>query len=267
MILEIKGIHFSYRSRKVLNDITLGIKEGELLSLVGPNGSGKTTLLKCINKILKPKQGTVMMKGEDVGRMNLKELAKCIGYVPQSSLTSFPSTVFDIVLLGRKPYLTWGVSSEDKEIVSRVLELMKLEDFALRDFNELSGGEKQGVLLARTLAQQPEILLLDELTSNLDLRHQLEVMNLISSVVKKEGISAIIAIHDLNLASRYSDQVVFLKDGEIYAEGEPKSIFTPENIRQVYGVEAIVNHDSGRPHIISIAPINSSLNMGGRNEG
>lgn len=203
MKIEVNGVHFSYGRKAVLNEVNIAVEKGKVISIVGPNGSGKSTILKCIDKILKPQRGTILLEGKDIGSLQQKELAKYLGYVPQSGNSPFPSTVFDTVLMGRRPHTNWSVSSRDKEIVSRILRGMGLEDMALRYFNELSGGERQKVLLARAMAQEPEVLLLDEPTSALDLRHQLEVMNLISSMVRKNGISVVMAIHDLNLASRY----------------------------------------------------------------
>ena len=255
MKLEIKDITFSYNSRPVLEGVTLRAAEGNVASLVGPNGSGKTTLIKCINRILKPRLGTVLVEKKDVGKVKLRELAKLLGYVPQSAGYVFPSTVFDAVLLGRRPYVNWGISPRDKEVVSRMLSLMGLEEMALRQFNQLSGGERQKVLIARALAQEPQVLLLDEPTSNLDLRHQLEVLGIVRSIVNERGIAAIMAIHDLNLASRFSDHLIFLDKGRIYDAGEPAQVLTEENIRDVYGVEAIVSKNSGHPYIIPIAPV------------
>lgn len=255
MIIEVKRLHFNYGSRLVLEDVTLEVEKGEVVSLVGPNGSGKTTLLKCLNKILKPKMGTLLLSGKEISKMKLKELARLSGYVPQNATRAFPSTVFDTVLLGRRPHIGWGVSPRDKEIVSNLLKSMGLEEMALRDFNELSGGEKQKVLFARAFAQEPEVLLLDEPTSNLDLKHQLEVMNLISSTVKEKGIAAIMSIHDLNLASRFSDKMIFLCKGRIHAVGRPEEVLAPDNVRLVYGVETVINKDSGKPHIIPIEPV------------
>jgi iron complex transport system ATP-binding protein len=258
MKLEIKGVEFSYRSVPVLKDISLNVGEGEVLSLVGPNGSGKTTLLKCINRILRPKKGTILLEGKNIGGMKLRELARSLGYVPQSAPTSFPLTVFDTVLLGRKPHVNWRLGERDKEIVFGVLKLMELDEMALRMFNELSGGEKQKVLMARALCQEPQVLLLDEPTSNLDLRHQLEILDLIIDVVKERGLAAIMAIHDLNLASRFSDKIVMLKDGKVYAAGKSKRTLNSENVREVYGVETIINNDSGRPYIIPLASVRKS---------
>jgi len=260
MKLEIVGVGFSYGSRPVLEDVTMSVNEGDVVSLVGPNGAGKTTLLKCINRILKPRKGVVLIEKRDIREMKLRELAKLLGYVPQISAHSFPFTVFDTVLLGRRPYVNWSVSLKDKEIVSQTLALMGIEDLALRQLNELSGGERQKVIIARALAQEPQVLLLDEPTSNLDIKHQLEVLGIIRSVIKEKRIAAIIAIHDLNLASRFSDKVILLHKGRIYDAGEPAKVFTRENIRTVYGVDVEIvnveiNNNSGIPYIIPITPV------------
>jgi len=252
MKLKVKGVHFSYDSINALNDVSIEVGDGEVVSMVGPNGSGKTTLLKCINKILKPKKGTILLDGRNLSDIGLKEMARLSGYVPQSANYIFPSTVFDAVLLGRRPYIDWNVSPRDKEVVSQMLAVTGLKGMVLRYFNELSGGERQKVLIARALAQEPEVLLLDEPTSNLDLRHQLEILDLITAMVREKGISAIMAVHDLNLAAKFSKKVILLKLGEIYTAGEPGTVLTRENIRSVYGVDTLVNNDSGRPHIIPI---------------
>lgn len=255
MKLEIKGVSFGYGSMPALEDVTMSLGDGEIVSLVGPNGSGKTTLLKCINMILKFQKGTVLVEEKDISKLKLKELAKLLSYVPQSAGRSFPSTVFEIVLIGRKPYVDWSVSSRDKEIVSNILSLMGLKEMALRQSNELSGGEYQKVLIARALAQEPQVLLLDEPTSNLDLKHQLDVLNLITSIVKKKNIAAVMAMHDLNLASRFSNKMIFLNGGKIYDAGKPEKVLTERNIRKVYGVEAIVNKNAGYFQVTPIASI------------
>ena len=252
MRLEVKGVRFSYKSAPVLKDVCLEVGDGEMVSLVGPNGSGKTTLLKCIARILKPKKGVILLNGDELGKISSKELARILGYVPQSSPSSFPLTVFETVLLGRKPYIRWRLSRRDKDIVLNTLRLMELDGLALRMFNELSGGERQKVLIARALAQEPEVLLLDEPTSSLDLRHQIEVLQLISDIVRERKLAAIMAIHDLNLASMFSDKIIMLKEGKIYAAGKGEEVLNPENIWEVYGVRVMVSYDPGRPHIIPL---------------
>jgi iron complex transport system ATP-binding protein len=227
-----------------------------VLSIVGPNGSGKTTLLKCIDRILKPNQGAVLVDGRDVANIGLGELAKIMGYVPQSSTSTFPFTVFDMVLMGRKPYIQWSVGERDKEIVAEILTFLGISKLAARHFNEISGGEQQKVIVARALAQQPQILLLDEPTSNLDIKHQLEVLSIIKDLTRSRQLSVIMAMHDLNLASRFSDRMIMLKHGSIFAVGTPKSVLTEENIESVYGVKShVTNSVLDSPQVTPIAPI------------
>ncbi len=257
MRVVVRGVSFSYDSVSALADVNLEVEEAEILSIVGPNGSGKSTLLKCVDKILKPSLGIILIDDRDTGKMGAKELARLMGYIPQSSSSTLPLTVFDTVLMGRRPHLSWGVGDRDIKMVSQVLKLMGMEDFALRPFNELSGGERQKVLIARALAQEPEVLLLDEPTGNLDLRHQLEVLEILTNLVKQRKLSAIMAMHDLNLAWRYSDKMVMLNDGRVFAAGDPRSVLTEKNIRSVYGVDVVVTQNSKGLHIEPVRPVAS----------
>jgi len=252
MTIEVQDLSFQYGTLSVLKHIDLKVEDGEVVSMVGPNGAGKSTLLKCINRILKPTRGAVLIDGEDVKLLNLRRAARFFGYVPQSALHTFPATVFDTVLMGRRPYVDWVVSSQNREIVYEMLIQMDLDHLALRQFNELSGGEQQRALIARALAQEPKVLLLDEPTSNLDLRHQLELLDHVVAISKERGISVIMAVHDLNLASQYSDRIIFLKKGELFMSGTPEQTLLPRNIREIYEVEVMVNNDSRRPHIVPI---------------
>jgi len=256
--ITIKGLSFGYNGSKILDGLDLVVGDSEVLGLVGPNGSGKTTLIKCIDKILKPK-GSILLDGREIEAMNRQEIARCIGYVPQSSSTPLATTVFDTVLMGRRPHMSWRVSPADIDKVAEMIELLHLDDLAMKDFSDLSGGQKQKVLIARALCQEPEVLLLDEPTSNLDMKHQLEVMEIISSLVKQKKVSAVMAIHDLNLASRFVDKLAILKGGKIYAAGEPRDLISTENIREVYGVEAMVMNDLDRPFVIPLRSLNGGI--------
>ncbi len=252
MSLEINQLSFNYRSRQVLSGVNFSALKGEVVSLVGPNGAGKSTLLKCINKILKPCSGSVRVDGKDVAPMDIKKISRIFGYVPQTALSTFPATVFDTVLLGRRPFMNWTVGRENRDKVYDILVRMKLDHMALRQFSELSGGEQQKTLVARALVQAPRVLLLDEPTSSLDLHHQLDVMDHVVSIVKEQGICAVMAIHDLNLAALYSDRMVFLKNGQIRENGSPGTVLCPDIIQSVYGVKATVNHYSQGPHIVPL---------------
>lgn len=254
--ITIKDLSFYYGSRRILDDLNLVVGDSEVLSLVGPNGSGKTTLIKCIDRILKPKGTIILDGGRDLQTMSRQEVARFIGYVPQSTTSSLTTTVFDTILMGRRPRMGWRVAEEDIDRVVEVMRLLHVEEFALKDFSELSGGQKQRVLIARALAQEPEVLLLDEPTSNLDVKHQLEALDTVRAIVKKAGISAVMAIHDLNLAARYSDTLVMLKDGRVHAVGDPASLLTKENIRTIFGVEAVVMKDLDRPYVVPIRSLN-----------
>jgi iron complex transport system ATP-binding protein len=254
--ITIKELSFSYSSRRILDELNLVVGDSEVLSLVGPNGSGKTTLIKCIDRILKPKGAILLDGGRDLQSLSRQEVAKYIGYVPQSTTSVLTTTVFDTILMGRKPHMGWRVAGEDIDKVVDIMKLLHVEEFALKDFSELSGGQKQRVLIARALAQEPEILLLDEPTSNLDVKHQLEVLETVRCLVKKTKISAVMAIHDLNLAARYSDSLVMLKEGKVHAIGDPISLLTQENIRAIFGVDAVVMKDLDRPYVVPIRSLN-----------
>ncbi len=238
--ITIKNLSIMYDSIRALDNISISVEAGKITALVGPNGAGKTTLLKSINGILKPFTGVVLIDGLEVAKIKSRDLAMKVGYVPQSASPYLPFTVFEVVLMGRRPYINWIVSERDIEIVNRILKIMKIDYLRDRYFDEISAGEKQKVMIARALAQEPEILLLDEPTSNLDLRHQIEILGLVRELCKEKKLTVMMAMHDLNLAYRYSDFIIMLKNGKIHAYGEPSEVLTPENIRDVYGVDVFI---------------------------
>lgn len=240
MILEVDGVEFQYKSKDVLKDIKFALKRNEILSILGPNGVGKTTLLKCMNAILKPKRGTVLIEEEDVLKLEQIEIARRLGYVPQRCEPA-RLTAFDAVLLGRMPHMKWNIKTEDVMIVENTIKKLHLEEIALRYIDELSGGELQKVGIARAIAQNPKLLLLDEPTSSLDLKNQLEILDTVRDVVRNENVSAIMTMHDLNLAFRYSDKFLFLKNGTIFAAGSMDEI-TPDIISEVYGVPVTIQN-------------------------
>ncbi|MDD2360640.1 MAG: ABC transporter ATP-binding protein [Syntrophaceticus schinkii] len=256
MKLKINECSFSYNIQLVLDHISMQISEGEVVSIIGPNGSGKSTLLRCICRVLQPRGGVVYLNNQDVAHLKPRELARLLGYVPQSGAEVFPLTVYEAVLLGRKPYLSWGVGPKDREIVDRILRFMKIEEFALKYINEMSGGEKQRVLIARALAQEPEVLLLDEPTSNLDIKHQLEVLGLMQKFAHDGGMTVIMVLHDLNLASRFSDKLVLINEGKVFASGPPAAVLNPANIRAVYDVEADVDQNGLGIQVLPLRSIN-----------
>jgi iron complex transport system ATP-binding protein len=248
MILSVDKVEFSYGNVPVLKDVNFEVEKGDMVSILGVNGSGKSTLMKCINRILKFNNGMIFVEDRDVKKMKEIEIAQKMGYVPQTSETGF-ITVFDAVLLGRKPYIKWDISKNDIKLTKEVLNLMNLEKYALRYINELSGGELQKVVIARALVQEPQVLLLDEPTSDLDLKNQLEVMNIIKKISFDHKIASIVVMHDINLALRYSDKFIMLKEGEVFTAGG-REVVTPETIKEVYGVDVHVKNFEGIPMII-----------------
>jgi iron complex transport system ATP-binding protein len=253
--LKVKNIEFGYNSTPVLDNISMELDRSEIVGIVGPNGAGKSTLIRCIDRILKPKNGSILVDGNDIDNMTRLEIARKMGYVPQSATRVFPASVIDTVLMGRRPHLGWKSSEEDMEKVLEVLEQLGILQFAMREFNEISGGQQQKVLIARAIAQEADILLLDEPTSNLDIKHQLEVMEIMNDIVRKKGISAIMAIHDLNLASRYASKILMMNGGRIFSAGSPVLVLTAKNIRHTYGVEVEIMSDRERPYIIPIRAV------------
>ncbi len=249
--IEIDGLDYSYsKDELILKGINLDIRHPQLVSIVGPNGVGKSTLIHCINRILEPTHGVVMVDEVDVKNYNTRELAKKIGYVPCTSSDTFPMTVVDTILMGRNPHRKWKSLHQDLLVVKEVMDMMDIADLAMRPFNELSAGQHQRVMLARGLAQEPEILLLDEPTANLDIKHQMDVIRLLKVLSTKKKIVVVMISHDLNLASRYSDNIIMMSEGEIFAVGKPLDVITPENIMRVYGVDSDVIVSDGRPFMI-----------------
>ena len=239
MKISIENLSFSYRHHEVLKDVSLEIPSASLCFLLGENGAGKSTLLKCINYILRPQAGTVRIDGIDVRSMTVAERASCFGYVPQTSSGIGALTVFDTVSSG----LSIGKNkihrrTERYRETECVLKMLQLTELAFRPMKQLSGGERQRVLIARALAVRPKILLLDEPTNNLDLRYQVETMELLSDISHKMGITAAAVIHDLNLSLTYADQAAVLKNGRVYACGRPMEILQKKAIKDAFGVEA-----------------------------
>lgn len=243
-MLTVKNLEFSYKnSHKVVNDVSFSANSGEMLALLGNNGAGKSTLLKCLNKIFIPSRGQVMIDGKDIGQMNQNDVAKSIAFVAQQA-DSGRLTVFDMVMLGRKPYIKFGATAQDENIVWGVLEQLELTDKAVRFVSELSGGERQKVMFARAMAQQPKVLLLDEPTSNLDLKNQHEVFEIAKDICIKQQIAVIVVLHDLNLALQYCDKFMLIRKNTIHAYGD-RDIITPENIEAVYDMRVAIHEIGG----------------------
>ena len=252
-LLCVRGVSFAYRDRRVLEGVSFTLDAGEVLGLVGPNGSGKTTLIRCLDRILDP-EGDIRLDGRSMRSMSRPEIARMVAYVPQNSGAAGSSTVFETVLMGRRPHLRWSVSEEDKQKVSEALSLLGIGEFASRRTDRLSGGERQRVLIARAIAQDARVLLLDEPTSALDMRNRIEVMSLLAQLAEERGLAVVTAIHDLNLAARYCHRLLILKDGRVLGRGTPSSLLTRGMVRAAYGIEAVVKDEMGVPYVVPLRP-------------
>jgi len=248
MILNIENVKFKYQSHHVLDGIELKIDEHKIVSILGPNGVGKTTLLKCINAILKPYMGSIIIQKENVMNLSQRTIAQKVGYVAQKNETS-RITVFDAVILGRYPYIKWDITENDLKIVNAIIHILHLDDLSLRFIDELSGGELQKVCTARAMVQEPDILLFDEPTSNLDLKNQIEILELVKKVVTEHNVATIMTMHDINMALRYSDTLIFLKDGKIFAYCNKNDV-TVEMITKVYDVPVVIEYYDSIPIVI-----------------
>jgi iron complex transport system ATP-binding protein len=241
-IIEIINLDFSYEDNQVLRNISLNISSGKITGIIGPNGSGKSTLLKLMSGIYRPQHGSVKVDGQLLSLWKRKELAQKIAVVPQDAYLPFTYTVSEMIMMGRTPYLGFFEMEKDKDyqIAEDMMRLTHTLAFGERNFEQLSGGERQRVLIARALVQEPEILLLDEPTTHLDIDHQVEIMDLIAKLNQEKGLTVVLVTHDLNIASFYSHQLAFIKNGALVAEGKPSEVITRENISTVYGLEVLI---------------------------
>ncbi len=244
-IIELKNITLKYGDYEVLRDISFNIKKGEFTSIIGPNGAGKSTVLKAIMKNIELAAGDISIKGKSIKSITHKEKACIIGFVPQEFNISFDFTVYDIVAMGRNPYLVKFKKTkfDDKKIIEESLQKTNTYEFKDKYFNSLSGGEKQRVIIARALAQQPEILILDEATSSLDIHHQLDILELIHSLNREDGLTVLTIMHDLNLASRFSDKIVLLSKNGVIKSGTPSEVIDEQVLKNVYDMDMIVREN------------------------
>ena len=248
-MMQVKNLSYHYKGcPEVLKEVSFDITPGKFLAILGNNGVGKSTLLKCFNHILKPDAGEVLLDGTDLLKLSGRQVARQVAFVSQS-VPSTQMTVHDVVMLGRRPYMKWGFTEEDHAIVHNAMHRLDVEDMRGRFVNQLSGGEKQKVMLARALAQQPQVLLLDEPTSALDIQNQYQVLKMVRDICHKDNMIAVVVIHDLNLALRFCDQFLLLKDGQVYRYGD-RSILDSTALREVYGVDAKIIEIEGRHMVL-----------------
>lgn len=257
--VRVEDLDFSYGNKSILKNISLSIKAGSFVSIIGPNGSGKSTFLRNLSRYLKPQKGIIMLGNDDIRKLSQKETSKRISVVPQNILMEFDYKVKDIVLMGRYPYIKRlkGETAEDIKIAERAMKYTNALEFSNRHFSELSGGEKQRVILAQALAQQPRVLLMDEPISHLDLQYQVEILDLVKKMTLEEGLTSIAVLHDLNMASTYSDYIIMLKDGKVFCKGEPEEVLTVENIARTFNTNVSINKNpvTGKPYIYPISTI------------
>ena len=249
MNIQTDNIQVSFGSKTILQDISLDLRDKEFVGIIGPNGSGKSTFLKCLYRVLQPNHGKIFFDGTEMSSLSHRDTALKMAVVAQHSTVNFDFSVLEMVLMGRSPYkgLLDRDQIDDYEIARHALAQVGLSDFESRNFNTLSGGEQQRVILARALAQRTECLVLDEPTNHLDIKYQLELM----TIVKRLDATVVSAIHDLNLASMYCDRLIALKDGSVVCTGTPHEVLTEETIRHIYGVSATVQTlPNGRLNII-----------------
>ena len=262
-MIDVHSISFRYQKNWVLQDISFQVGKGEFIGVIGPNGSGKSTLLKVLYRLLSPQQGEVLVEFVPLKRMSRAEIAKRIAVVAQETYPLFPFRVIEIVLMGRSPYLGYLMfeSEKDLEIAKKAMKWTEILNFSERPIDELSGGERKRVFIARALAQEPEVILLDEPTANLDIHHQIEFLDLILSLNREKGLTIVMATHDMNIAAEFCDRLILLRQGTIYKMGSPKEVITEENIERVYGCQVLVDQNpiSGMPRI-------NLLKKGTRNE-
>lgn len=256
ILFTLNCVDISFNTTKVLKSVSFDVKEGEFLGIIGPNGSGKSTLIRTLAGVLKPSAGSVLLKGREVSRIPRKELAGMLAVVPQDSPVAFDFTVVEVVLMGRSPYMGRYQleSDEDMGITANAIKRANLSDLANRNVGTLSGGERQRVMVARALAQQSEIIFLDEPTAHLDINFQVEVLHLVKREITENHKTGVVVLHDLNLAAEFCDRLIMLRDGEIYASGTPDEVITVENVRRVYGTAVWIRKHptSGRPYVLSM---------------
>lgn len=247
-MINVKDVIFSYNGTRTLDGVTLNIAAGEGFGIVGPNGSGKTTLIKLICRLLDAHSGVIKINDRPVEKYSRSELARLVAVVPQDAGFSFPFSVFEIVLMGRAPFLkAFGFeTAHDVEVARRVMELTDTWQFRDRSILTLSGGERQRVIIARALAQEPQILLLDEPTTFLDLKHQSQIMSIVKNLVHEHCLTVVSVLHDINLAMLYCDRIALLKEGKVFAVGDAKDVMCRENIRAVFDTDVHVGWDSER---------------------
>lgn len=255
--IELNRLNSGYGKKKVLEDISFFVEKGEFIGIIGPNGSGKSTLLKTASGVIKPMRGSIALDGKNLSFLSVREIARSIAFVPQELFIPFSFTVLEIVLMGRSPYLGrfQEPAKKDLKIVTDALRLTDSTEFINRYFDELSSGERQRVIIAKALAQEPAILMMDEPTSHLDITHQIKVLDIVKKLNTKKGLTVLIVLHDLNLASEYCDRIILLSKGRLHSLGRPEEILNFQTIESIYKTVVLVHQNpiSKKP-FVSLVP-------------
>ena len=252
-ILQVQDINFSYDQETVLRSISINIKSQEFVGVIGPNGSGKSTLLKLLGSVLKPDSGQIFFKEKNYIDYQRKQLAQSITWVPQEHPMVFPFKVSEIVLMGRHPYLSAFTfeGENDIKIARSAMKQTQTLQFAERGFNEISGGEKQRVVIAGAIAQEPELMILDEPTSALDIKYQIQILNILKTLNENKKTTVILAMHDLHLAAKYCTRLILLEEGKVFKDGKTEEVLQKEHIEKVYGLKVHLIHDQSGNIMIS----------------
>lgn len=252
-MMKVKGLSFSYGKNKILSDISLKIPEGKVTTILGANGCGKSTLFSIMTKNLVPDCGKIFLQRKNIGGMSLGEFAKRVSIVHQYNMASDDMTVERLVSMGRTPYhkMFGGTNDDDEKLVNMALEVTNLLEFREREIGKLSGGQRQRVWIAMALAQNTKLLFLDEPTTYLDIRYQLEILELVKRLNREFGITIVMVLHEINQAIRFSDSIVGLKNGEVLAQGNPEKIITSELLEQLYGVKLGVTEIEGHKYVLT----------------
>ncbi|MCE5193614.1 MAG: ABC transporter ATP-binding protein [Candidatus Cryosericum sp.] len=255
-VVDIRDVGFAYGEAKILHDLTMSVGPSEVFAIVGPNAAGKTTLLRCMERVLAPQTGTIRIDGNDLKSLSAREVSKRVAAVPQSHTPAFPYTVQDVVLMGRNPYL--GAASQpgphDVDVAREAMEELGIGGVAARPYTQLSGGQLQLVLIARALAQEAQVLLLDEPTAHLDFRNRYLVLATIRDLAVRRGLTVIMTVHDPNDAMQYADRVGLVSEGGLIAIGTPDKVLTAENLGRLYGIPIDVLTDGDRHVIVAGTP-------------
>lgn len=255
-LLKINNVSAGYYKQDVVKGISLNVNQGDFLGLIGPNGSGKTTLLRLITKVLYPRCGEINFKGENVFKMDSKEFCRSVAFVSQDFASNFAFSVMEVVLMGRIPHLKrlQFETKKDLKIAEDALSVCDILDLKEKIIDELSAGERQRVIIARALAQEPTLLLLDEPTSHLDIGHQIQILDLLKRLNRQNNLTIAMVVHDLNLASAYCDRIVLIDNGSVFKEGSPEQVLTYQNIEAVYKTIVLVNENpvTHKPNVVLV---------------